>query len=255
MYPYMTGKDFYDYIKGGLYVMVTEEAWLKTYEQYKNDDKGHWYFSKCDIANFPDPSDEMGFLKANYQFGVDHPPVYVRANEAAPTIPVPPELLRDVAIKNLYLPPPTLDWNPKRQGNHGTLVNLETWFWLDNPPPKTLTVHAAAGGNEATVNVTFDGMDIIATGELPKSCPGTGTPYTPGAHDPTCSLRFGRASSALGVDATTVTVKTTWTGTWEATGADPRPVAPLLPQPSPVSSKENIVVDEVQTLVTRPIAS
>jgi hypothetical protein len=36
--------------------------------------------------------------------------------------PVPPELPRDVAIDNLTLPDPQLDWNPKRIGNQGTLV-------------------------------------------------------------------------------------------------------------------------------------
>jgi hypothetical protein len=55
------------------------------------------------------------------------------ATSSAPVRAVPPELLRDIAIKNLTLPP-LLDWNPKRIGNQGTLVNLHTWFWLDNPP-------------------------------------------------------------------------------------------------------------------------
>jgi len=113
--------------------------------------------------------------------------------------------------------------------------------------PSTLTVQAAAGGNTASVLVSFDGMDITAPGEAPVSCAGPGTPYTAGAHDTTCSLAFGRASTALGTEATPVTVKTRWTGTWSANGADQ---GPITPQPDPVTATTNIRVDEVQTLVT-----
>jgi len=159
---------------------------------------------------------------------------------------MPPALLREIAIKNLKLPDPRLDWNPKRTGNQGTLVNLDTWFWLDNAP-SPLTVQAAAGGNTASVIVSFDGMDITAPGEAPVSCAGPGTPYTAGAHDTTCSLAFGRASSALGTEATPVTVKTRWTGTWTA---NDEPQGPLARQPAPVTATQDIRVDEIQTLVT-----
>jgi hypothetical protein len=51
----------------------------------------------------------------------------------------------------------------------------------------------------------------------------------------------------LGAQATPVTVKTRWTGTWAANGVDQ---GLITPQPAPVTATEDIRVDEVQTLVT-----
>jgi len=48
--------------------------------------------------------------------------------------------------------------------------------------PSTLTVQAAAGGNTASGTASFGGMDVTAAGEVSVSRPGSGTPYTPGAH-------------------------------------------------------------------------
>jgi hypothetical protein len=248
-----TGKEYYDYVASGREARTNKgtgsSAPLRTgYTDYKNDVKGHWYGPMC--TQLSGQSDADFFAIAELFFALHTDPVYFPAGQAPPTPPVPPELLRDIATKQLTPPKPQLDWNPRREGTNGTLVNLETWFWLDNRPPTTLTVNAAAGGNTATVTVTFDGMEITAPGEEPLSCADTGTPYTPGAHSPSCALPFSRASIASGSATTHVTVKTRWTGTWSASGADPRPVTPLPNQPDPVSGFADIQVDEVQTLVT-----
>jgi hypothetical protein len=241
----MTGKAYYELVKSGGRIGYDPAPWAG-YEQYKDDEKGHWYVGECDGQKWPDPHDGEGFLKFAFEFFATHDHLYVPAGQTPPTPPLPPELLRDVAIKNLTLPDPLLDWNPKRAGNQGTLVNLDTWFWLDNSPT-TLTVNAAAGGNQASVIVTFAGMDISAPGEAPLSCAGPGTPYTPAARVTTCALAFRWASSASGAQTTPVTVQTTWTGTWAANGVDQ---GPITPQPAPVTATANIRVDEVQTLVT-----
>jgi hypothetical protein len=60
-------------------------------------------------------------------------------------------------------------------------------------------------------------------------------------------LVFSRASSALGVQATPVTVTARWTATWAFNGAGQGPIPT---QPAPVAATANIAVDEVQTLVT-----
>jgi hypothetical protein len=216
------------------------------YQKYKDDDLGHWYAPHCEKNNWPDQNDDAGFTAFQLQYYQTHPWEYVPAGQAPPRSPVPPELLRDIAVKNLKLPKPVLDWNPKMRGNQGTLVNLDTWFWLDNTPG-VLTVHAAAGGNEVSVTATFAGMKITAPGEEPLSCAGPGTPYTRGARSTTCALVFSRASAALGTEATPVTVAARWTGTWTANGVAQ---GPLTPQPAPVAATENIRVDEVQTVVT-----
>jgi hypothetical protein len=245
-----TGKAYFEYVDSGrmardAFHMNEKVTPRPGYEQYKDDDLGHWYGAVCWSANWPDQDDMAGFNTFALEFFKAHPSVYVPADQTPPQPPVPPELLRDIAIKNLKLPKPVLDWNPKLRKGHGTLVNVDTWFWLDNAP-KPLTVHAAAGGNEAAVTATFDGMKITAPDEEPLSCTGPGTPYTRGAHTE-CALAFSRASSALGAEATPVRVAARWTGTWTVNG-DPR--GPLARQPAPVAATADIRVDEVQTVVT-----
>ncbi len=251
MIAFMTGKEYYEYVTSGQqaadnYHYGENQSPGRGYELYKDDILGHWYGGMCSSANWPDQNDMDGFFAYVDEFFATHPIEYVPDTQTPPVPPVPPVLLREVAIKNLTLPDPKLDWNPKRIGNQGTLVNLDTWFWLDNAPT-TLSVQAAAGGNAASVTATFNGMDISAPGEAPLSCTGPGTRYTPTAHTTTCALAFSRASSALGAEATPVTVKTTWTATWAANGVNQ---GPITPQPAPVTATTNILVDEVQTLVT-----
>jgi len=246
-----TGKEYYEYVESGQmsqdnYHFSEDMTPRPGYQKYKDDALGHWYGAMCSSANWPDQNDMPGWGHFVDTFFAAHPVVFVPADQTPPTPPVPPELLREVAIKNLELPDPQLDWNPKIIGNQGTLVNLDTWFWLDNAPT-TLQVNAAAGGNQASVTVTFAGMNITAPGEAPLSCAGPGIPYAAGVRDTTCALAFSRASVALGAEATPVTVKTRWTGTWAANGVDQ---GPLTPQPAPVTATVDIAVDEVQTLVT-----
>jgi len=216
------------------------------YAGHKNDGKGQWWVPICDPGNWPNPSDFLGFGRYVDQFWAAHPVVYLPAAQTPPAPPVTPELLRAVAIKNLRLPDPRLDWNPKRLGTQGTLVNLDTWLWLDNPPATESVTAAVAGSGAATVTARFAGMDITAPGESPLSCAGPGTAYSVGAH-PTCVLVFARASSALGLAATPVTAAARWSATWTFNGAGQGPIPT---QPAPVAATANIAVDEVQTLVT-----
>jgi hypothetical protein len=248
-----TGKEYFEYVKSGEWARwnpspndASPMTPFQGYEEHKDDDVGHWYSGVCYSGNWPKPNDLSGFLKFTDQFFGAHPGVYVPATQTPPTPPVPPVLLREIAIKNLTLPDPKLDWNPKLKGNQGTLVNLDTWFWL-NEAPTTLSVHAAAGGNEASVTAMFGGMDISAPGEATLSCAGPGTPYAASAHATTCALAFSRASAALGAAATPVTVKSRWSATWSANGVDQ---GLITPQPSPDATTANIPVDEVQTVVT-----
>jgi hypothetical protein len=223
------------------------------YEAYKDDALGHWYYSFCEIGNWPVQDDLAGFFTFEDQYWADHPWQYFPATQNPPVPPVPPELVREVAIKSLTLPDPELDWNPKLKDNNGTLVNLNTWFWLNNAPPH-LDVRAAAGTSWATVTATFGGMDITAPGEAPVSCANAGTPYAAGAKTTNCGVAFSRASVSLGAqasgvsgaEATPVTVKTRWTATWEGNGVGQTPIE-LRTDPQDTVP---IVVDEVQTLVT-----
>lgn len=237
-----TGKEAYQHPED--HYLLTAWPGLD-YAQHKNDDKGHWFMPDCDPSNWPNQNDIAGYVAFAHHFNMNHPAVYVEAKDTPPP-EVPPEVLRQVAINNLTLQAPTLDWNPKLTGR-GTLVNLETWFWLVNPPPTTQTVSAEVPSSTAIVTVTFTGMDISAEGEDTQHCPDPGTPYTPGALKTTCALAFSRASSALGLPATPVTVAPGWKGTWTLNGHDQ---GALVPQPVAPSATVQIMVDEVQTLVT-----
>jgi hypothetical protein len=248
-----TGKDYADYVDTGQLARYNanhpEDSTdpIEGYKEYKDDVTGHWYFGYWDPSNWPNQSDQAGWVKFSQQYTAAHPYRYFLASDPAPQLPdVPVEQLRDFALSQLELPEPELNWNPKIAGNHGTLVNLRTWLWLDNAP-QSLKVHASIrSGTQASVTATFDGMDITAPGETGFSCRDSGTPYAVGAST-NCSLAFSRSSSALGVPKTTVTVATKWTATWEGTGVTQQP---LTPSPTTDAVDTDIRVDEVQTLVT-----
>lgn len=222
------------------------EKVISGYKAYADVD-GFWYSPNCLIAFWPDPSDTAGFDAFFAQFYTQNGDEYVRTGQTPPTPAVAPALLRDIAISNLRLPPPELDWNPKLAGNQGTLVNLKTWFWLKNPTG-TAWAKASVPGNEATVTATFKGMKVSAPGGDGKSCPGPITPYSAGG-DPSCGVVFSQASSHLGLQATPVTVTATWFATWAANTVEKGAIAV---QPAPVTppAPTDIQVDEIQTLVT-----
>lgn len=222
------------------------EKKIKEYGKYADVD-GFWYSPNCLIEYWPDPSDTAGFDAFFAQFYAENGDVFIRTGQAAPVPAVAPALLRDIAISNLRLPPPELDWNPKLAGNQGTLVNLKTWFWLKDPTG-TVSVTASVPGSEAKVTATFKRMTISAPGGDGRSCTGPITPYSVGG-DPSCDVVFSQASSHLGLQATPVTVRATWFATWEFNHGD-RGAIPVQPTPATPPAPTDIHVDEVQTLVT-----
>jgi len=241
-----TGKQYYDGAQAVIASQGSKDWSRPGYEKFKDDVTGHWYTVHCDFANWPDQGDQAGYVAFVTRFGTLYPAEFFPLAKTVPEPEVSPVVLREAAVKSLFLPDPELNWNPKLIGNQGTLVNLDTWFWLDKPSTATREVRAAAGGHVATVTASFGGMDITAPGEEGVTCIGAGTPYTAAAHDTSCSLAFSRASSALGERATPVTVQARWKGTWTLDRDDQGPIST---QPVPADTT-NIQVGEVQTLVT-----
>jgi len=255
MEPSYTGKEYYEFVTGTGEYEGKGMSWVNAhmgenmepepgYEAYKNDTAGHWWGGTCTSGNFDGSIKE--FFDFADKFFAAHKFTFIPAGQPEPVPPVPPELLRDAAIAEMELPTPAIDWNPKRAGTGGTLVNLDTWVWLKDRRDK-LFVRASAntlgGPTFAQVDVALTGMTVSAPGATTAECQGPGVPYAEGATGE-CSIQFNRASASAA--GTAVTTRTNWHGTWFATN---RAVAELPTQPVVTPSVTNIRVNEVQAVV------
>lgn len=118
---------------------------------------------------------------------------------------------------------PDLDRNPQITSAGGaTLVNLATWFWVQN------VEEALAGDGEVRLEVSIPGSPVQATltsttdsvqitsaaGAVACSVDAAQVAWSPGASEAgACTLPFDRANRA----GWPVTAQTTWTGTWQGT--------------------------------------
>ncbi len=180
-----------------------------------------------------------------------------------PPEPLPdPQEMADVALENIDLAAPALDWNPKADTlGGGTLVNLPTWFWVTNPGPavgdgageRSVTATAAAGGQQVSVTVTAkaDKLQIASPGGATTcSVDQARTAYAKGASESSaCTLSFERAStkyaSGFPVQATVA-----WSASWSGTGPGvPGGVQQL--DGVVLSSTTNVPVREAQTIVKK----
>jgi hypothetical protein len=253
MEPGMTGTQYNDFVKGtcdysghGLsYInrhMGENEQPRPGQEQHATDDKGQWWSPTCYSGNFGGSIQE--FFAFSNKFFAENPTRFIEFNQPKPVPPVPPEFLREIAIEQLKIPDPKINWNPKHTGDASTLVNIDTWFWLDDSP-ESMSVTASAGGNSATVQANLVGLQVSGSGLPTTSCAGAGVPYAPGAAG-ACTATFRSSSDGLAGRVTPVTVQTTWTATWSANGADRGLIAQ---QPAPASGPPtNIAVRELQVV-------
>jgi hypothetical protein len=250
MDPGFTGKEYYDWVSSG----DARRLWHQTgsdldgpfetkpgYEKYKDDDKGHWYGGSCSSEGFEDLKD---FFKYSDAWFAAHESVYVPEGVEPPVPPVPPELLRDAASEAMTLPAPEINWNPKRNGDAATLVNIDTWVWLTDRSTNRY-VEASAGGVTARVDANLTSMTVSAPNAGRAECRGGGVPYAPGASGE-CSITFKKGSPAGGT--TPVTTQTQWLATWSIDGADQGQIPN---QPAPATDVTPIGVREVQAVVNR----
>jgi hypothetical protein len=245
-----TGKEYYEWVTSG----AASRDWYHQggsaygpfeprpgYEQYKDDDKGHWYGGSCSSEGFEDMKE---FFAYSDKWFAEHESVYVPAGVDPPVPPIPPEVLRDAASKAMTLPEPKLDWNPKRNGDAATLVNLDTWVWLTDRNTD-LYVEASAGGVTARVDAKLDSMTVSAPNAGSTECKDGGVPYAPGASGE-CSITFTRSSPTGGTSPVTAT--TQWSATWSINGADQGPIPDPL---APATDTTPIAVREVEAIGTR----
>jgi hypothetical protein len=244
--PFWTGKELYEYVEAGRWISgnVDREptpppaGWDDP--RIREDTEGNWWSGMCTSANWDGSLD--GFFDYAEQWFPDNPTRYVFAGDPPPVPTVPPELLVQIAYRELDLPAPEIGWNPQRQGDDATFVNLDTWIWLDESPVQ-LEVNAQAGTSVARVEATIESMTVSAPYSEPVTCQGTGVPWSPTATG-ACAIAFGRSSAIHPGQVTPVTVDTHWAIEWFANGA---PRGPLEPQTT--SGTNPVPVAEVQTIV------
>ncbi len=170
---------------------------------------------------------------ANCMMAAAPAPAPAPAAAGAPAAPPPPTSaqLAQAAFGELVMPLPVPSRYPsgilKESGHPYTIVNANTWFWIDpatfQPVSKTVTTGAVWGKATATpVSLGFTPGD----GSHSVSCPGPGSPWK--ANDQTwlapvnpqgCSYRYLQSSLGVGGDdQVTATYTITWNVTW--TGSD-----------------------------------
>jgi hypothetical protein len=243
--PLWTGQELYDYVEAGRWIGNPDgdatsppDGWDDP--RIRTDTEGNWWSGMCTSANWD--GDLAGFVDYAEQWFPDNPTQYVFAGDPPPVPPVPPEILVQYAYRELDLPGPQIGWNPQRQGDGATFVNLDTWVWLEESPVQ-LEVNAQAGSNVARVEATIDSMTVSAPYSDPVTCDGTGVPWSPVATG-ACAIVFGRSSAIHSGQVTPVTVDTHWAIEWFANGA---PQGALEPQTT--TAINPVPVAEVQTVV------
>lgn len=243
-----TGKEYYEFVEehSTFYDPETHEPIppYAGYKQHKNDTEGHWWAGMCSSGDFDGELGEF-FDHAEQWFESEYDgPVYVEAGEQPPVPPIPPEVLMYYAREHMDVPEPKIAWNPRiAEQGAATLVNLDTWVWLDDSPVE-LEVTAAAGGNSATVYAEVESMDVSAPTSTPAHCEGAGVKWSRTATGE-CAIQFLRSSGQEPDGKTDVTVQTNWRTHWSANGQPRGGLDPI--QQTGVTQ---VPVTESQTLVT-----
>ena len=188
--------------------------------------------------------------------GSGNMPVGYAAFEAAPPQPLADiedivEAVWDEASANLE--GPDLAHNPTIDDLGGaTLVNLPTWFWVQNVDGALagdgkihLQVSVPGTPVQATLDATTDAVQITsAAGATRCEVEAALTEYAPGVDEASaCTMPFERSNAA----GWTVTAQTTWQGTWQGTDRN-GPVGGDLETLTPAASV-NVPVAQSQTLV------
>lgn len=199
------------------------------------DSKGTWYDVTCSDGSY-------------------YPGVYVPpATGNIPPAVVLAGALAKTAANTLVLPKPQVRRNPAGPA----LVNLPTWWWVDQAQWSPLRQRTAAGPVWAEVTATpvstsWDPGD----GSAPVVCNGPGTPYdttrSAESQSTDCSYTYRRSSAdqpqtgpSVNDRYFTVTVTTTWQVSWVGFGGTGGTLPVLT-----TSSSFPLAVTQRETVVT-----
>lgn len=218
------------------------------YRDHADDTQGAWWVPRCSDVNWSGTREE--FVAYRNAYMADHDAVYVEAGQAPPASEVSPEVLAQIAYESMDLPQGVIRWSPSLQGQGLTVVNTDTWVWVEGAPTSVSVTAQIASGTWARVDATVVGMEVSAPGAGPASCADTGTAWAAGAA-PSCSIRFTRSSAnqpvktGQSLPTSTLTASATWRATWVSSlDATPRP----LPDQS-ISTMAEVPVAEIESVV------
>lgn len=244
-----SGREYADAINHGLEDSVLRmlpaaerSIELPGWQDHATDDDGAWWIPVCDDLTKFDA------------YNARNDPVYVVPGVAPPVgeVAVPPEVLAEIASEAMDLPAGTIRWNPSSSGSGVTVVNVDTWVWVENGPT-TVSITASVPGVSATVDAALDHLDVSAAGADPARCAGAGVAWSEGA-DPAaaCTIVFSRSSANQAVRSgqtlptSTLTATATWTASWTSSLDPTRTDLPS----QDITTSAEIPVAEIQSVVT-----
>ena len=181
--------------------------------QHAGDTEGRWYLpSSC---SQPDGMSKDEYNKIANTF-LHKPAVFVPAGGQPPVPPVDGATLAKAAWKAVEIPAPSVEMNPRMDGDVQTLVGVENWVWASADTPQSVTATASAGPVSATVTATSSGLTLSAP-DSRVSCQGFGTPWQPGMPEggSSCTMTFTRSSEHLG-GSTSVKVGVSYSASYTA---------------------------------------
>lgn len=134
---------------------------------------------------------------------------------------IDPEELARQALASARIPSPGIGMSP--DPGRGSVVNVETWLWMDGGAWAPVSATTSAGPVSVTATATPEEVVWDMGNGDAVSCAGPGTPYEADRPDaeqqPSCSYTYRRGSAGAPGSAFTVTATVTWRVTWAATGA------------------------------------
>ncbi|MGI9596798.1 MAG: hypothetical protein ACR2QK_11595 [Acidimicrobiales bacterium] len=130
--------------------------------------------------------------------------------------------LRAAAKARIVINDPLIETNPSFTDRF-TLPNIETWLWIDAGYWEAKSESETAGFVTVEVFATPNEMAWDFSDGTSNSCPGPGTPWTPGAGTADCGVEFTRSSAGATNDAFQGTTIVDWIFTWSLNGADQGP--------------------------------
>jgi hypothetical protein len=202
---FMSGQEYATWWAYGLAAQQMPGFWrsdwgtgFADYPAHASDTAGAWYVPSCNQSRWTgSPDAYAGYETAYY---AAHHPVYVEATDPAPTPEMDPAVLAQIAYDSMDLPKGTIRWNPSVDGG-ATVVNLDTWVWVEGAPTSVSVTAQIPSGTWARVDAQLAGLQLSAPGADPATCPDTGVAWSPGAKTTSCSLVFFRSSANQPVKA------------------------------------------------------